>query len=355
MSASRTPREEVLRRCFELPWRDFYEVWRVIGSYLEPAGARETKVSKQLRERAEALDCLRRAAEHHNLRTGEGEAPTIEQYEEARAALGLPLTRRQVELRWEGWHFAKLALIGERPVETAAQRSIRRAASGRRRNYEEYLTGVRDWLKTKPPSRTRKDYDAWVKPRNEVSQERPVVLAVAIEGSLILNWARVLQVAEFEMDLDEAQQLRLDELTAASGPLRLIGTVGIALIYKTGRFHVGNLARRPGFPPPVARLGSAQVWYRKDIEAHRAGRKVRRRPGELQERLVDSAEYARRTGMTQATIHGMVHNRMPTLLRPAGSVAGRTFWLRDDFEAWLAQRPRPKRRKRDAKDPSEGV
>jgi predicted DNA-binding transcriptional regulator AlpA len=340
----------VLRRCFELPWRDLYEVWRVIGSYLEPAGARETKVARQLRDRAEAVDCLRRAAAHLDLDPDAGQAPTIEQYEQARADLDLPLSRRQIETRWEGWHFAKLALTGERPVETVGQRSLRRAASGRMRNHEEYLAGVREWLERKRPSTTRDDYDTWTTVRNETSPERPVVLGHAVERGLSLTWRWVLRVAQFEMEVDEAQALHLEELTAASGPLGLIGVAGIALIYKTSRSHATDIAGRSDFPPPVAVVASTRAWYRKDVEAHHSGRKVRRRQGELQERLVDSVEFSTRTGMARATIHGAVHNQRPSVLPPAGSVAGRTYWLRDDFEAWLAQRPQ--RRNRDAKGAS---
>jgi predicted DNA-binding transcriptional regulator AlpA len=339
-SRQRTPREEVLRRSFELPWEDLYEVWRVVGLYLEPAGARETKVSKQLRERAEAVDCLRRAAERLGL--SPDEAPTIEQYKGVRGELGLPLSARQIELRWESWQFATLALTGERPVETSAQRSLRRAASGRRYGHEEYLAGVREWLDgpPKPASRTTKDYDEWAKRRNETSEDRPVVLTSGVEAGLTLPWHLALRVAKFELELDEAQRLRLEELTTASGPLRLISLGGVALIYKTGRSYANDLVRRTGFPPPVAVIAGSKVWYRKDVEAHQAGRKVRRRAGELQEQLVGSGEYSRRTGWTKATIHGLVHSETPSVLRPAGSVSGRTFWLRKDFEAWLVERER---------------
>lgn len=365
-SRQRTPREEVLRRCFELPWEDLYEVWRVVGSYLEPSGARETKVSKQLRERAEAVDCLRRAAERLGL--SPDESPTVEQYKSVRDELGLPLTARQIELRWEGWRFATLALTGERSVETSAQRSLRRAASGRRYGHEEYLVGVREWLDgpPKPASTTTKDYDKWARARNESPGARPVVLSTAVNGGLGLTWELVLRVAQFEMQLDEAQQLMLDEMTAASGPFQLVATGGIALIYKTSKGHAGDITGRTGFPAPVAVIGGSKVWYRKDVEAHKAGRKVRRQGGELQERLVTSGEYSRRSGWTQATIHGLVHNETPSVRKPAGSAGGRTFWLREDFEKWMVEREKRlverdkrratvKRRNRDAKSPKKGV
>ena len=87
---NRTPREEALRRCMELPWLDMYEVWQVLGSYLVPAGARETDTSRQLRERGEAIACLKCAAVH--LELPDGQAPTIAAYTRARAELDLPLT-----------------------------------------------------------------------------------------------------------------------------------------------------------------------------------------------------------------------------------------------------------------------
>jgi hypothetical protein len=337
-SRQRTPLEEVLRRCFELPWQDLYEVWRVIGSYIEAGGVRETRIGKQVRERAEALDCLKAAAAH--LKLAPDDAPTIEGYKRAREELGLALSARQIELRWEGWQFARLALTGERPVETAAQRSLRRDASGRRWSHEEYLTGVREWLEQKPVSRTRKDYDRWATERNDRTPGPPLVTSGALRVGFALSWEWILRVAEFDVELDDPQGQHLEELTKASGKLKLVGPTGIALLYRTSVANGHELSKQSGFPPPVATLNRMRLWYRKDIEAHRAGRRVRRRQGELQPRIIDSHEASRRLGKTPASLISAIHKGIKKYPTPAGSVSNNLYWMRDEFEAFLAERER---------------
>ena len=343
---SRTPREEALRRCMELPWLDMYEVWQVLGSYLVPAGARQTDTSRQLRERGEATACLKCAAVH--LELPDGQAPTIAAYTRARAELDLPLTSRQIETRWEGWLFAKHALTGERSVETPGQRSIRRAASGRRRNHEEYLTGVREWLQQKPASMTRPDYDVWAQSRNESSAERPVVAGETVTRGLALSWSWALRVADFEMEVQEAQRQYLDALTSASGTLELIGVSGVALVFAVNRTTAQAMTGRAAFPAHVAVIAGARAWYRKDIEAHHAGKSIRRRTaGELQSQIVDSAEVCRTLGLNPGTLIAGIHNERPWAPQPSGSVSGKSFWLRNEFEQWLGNRALP--RGRDAK------
>lgn len=367
-AASRTPREEALRRCMELPWLDMYEVWQVLGSYLVPAGASETDTSRQLRERIEATACLTCAAAH--LKLPEGEAPTIAAYTKVRVELDLPLTARQIETRWEGWRFAKLALGGERAVETPAQRSIRRAATGRKHHHEEYVTGVRDWLATKPAATTKADYDEWAKRHNSNVSRLPCRLGGHVESGLNLSWKRVLSVARFEVDLPDAKVAYAAELREASGTFDLVGATGVALIYGTRRQHAHHLARTPGFPPHVAVLTGSRVWYRSDVEAHHAGKPFpkKRREGELQPRIVHSGEVCQRLGYAPATLIGVIHNHGAGAPQPAGSVSAKLYWVRKDFERWVrdvfepweAALPEYRRRLRtrnphDPKDPSKGV
>lgn len=353
----------------ELPWLDMYEVWRVLGSYLTPAGARETDTDRELRERIEATACLRRVAAH--LRLPEGQAPTIAAYTRARAELDLPLSARQVETRWEGWHFAKLALAGEKAVETPAQRSIRRAATGRKYQREEYLTGIRDWLIHEPASETTADYDEWVKDRNSDPERAPCRRAVAIESRLSLSWSRVLAVARFEAELPEAHLAYAEELRKASGVFDLVGAVDIALIFGTSRQEAQRLVRKPCFPPHVAVLSRARVWYRSDVEAHHVGQPhpEHRQEGELQARIVQSSEVSERLGCSLVLLTSYLHDgRRGPAPQPAGRVSTKLYWVREDFEQWVrdvfepwkAGLPERRRLKReqimlDAKGHSEGV
>lgn len=365
---SRTPREEALRRCMELPWLDMYEVWRVLGSYLVPAGASETDTSRHLRECIEATACLTCAAAH--LKLPEGEVPTIAAYTKVRAELDLPLTARQIETRWEGWRFAKLALGGERAVETPAQRSIRRAATGRKRHHEEHVTGVRDWLASKPATTTKEDYDEWTKRHNSDVSRLPCRRGIRVESGLNLSWKWVLSVARFEVELPDAKVAYGDELREASGTFDLVGATGIALIYGTHRHDAQHLVREPGFPPHVAVLTGSRVWLRSDVEAHHAGKPFPkgRREGELQPRIVQSDEVCERLGYAPTTFIGAIHNHRVGVPQPSGSVSAKLYWVRKDFERWVhdvfapweAALPEYRRRLRtrnpaDPKNPSKGM
>jgi predicted DNA-binding transcriptional regulator AlpA len=351
VARKRTPREEVLRRCFELSWPDLVEVWRIIGSYLQPAGETETEVTKQLRERAQALDYMKQAAEHLGLPAGT--APTGAQYEQARKELGLPLTRRQIELRWEGWRFATLHYRGFRAVETPAQRALRRKTSGRRSKHEGHLAGVRLWLETKPEGRAAEDYDYWRQRHNEQTDGLQVVKAEAVRRALNLPWSYVLRVADFEMELEEAQAENQARTQQARGALDLASRAEVAHIYGVDGATADSYTRQPGFPPPVAILAGARVWYLSDVEAHHAGRPYpARREGELQDALLDVHEVAEQLLMKEGSLRAALHENRPTVPKPAGQVSKRVYWLREDFEAWLStpeqQRRLDARRRRQA-------
>lgn len=65
---------------FDLPWRDMYEAWAVVGSYLTAtAKGGETKDQKALRQRAEAPDDLAAAA--RELDTAQGSWPKVDDYQ----------------------------------------------------------------------------------------------------------------------------------------------------------------------------------------------------------------------------------------------------------------------------------
>lgn len=88
----------------DLPCEDQYELWSVLGEYLRQgaggAAATESPAERQLRERREALEQLRQAAEHLGLDTSQGQAPTTAQYTQTQRALGLTLSARQIEMEF---------------------------------------------------------------------------------------------------------------------------------------------------------------------------------------------------------------------------------------------------------------
>ena len=333
----------MLRRIFDLPWRDMYEVWSVTGSYLDPfATGGESKEQKLLRERAAALNDVATVA--RELRLPAGKWPTIEEYQREAKRLGLAYSSQRIVRRWERWEDVGRTMTDAKPSETPAQRALRRAKSGRRRNHEEQLAGLRDWLGTKPASRTDLDYNWWADSENDRRGpgEQPYVTAQAVCIGLALSWRRVLAVAEHHSELADAQSQHLEELTGASGPLALIGAKGVALVLGVSVNRAAVLAGHADFPPPAAHLGRVRAWYRSDVEAHHAGKPFKRRKGgELDDKLMTSPEVQEMLGLsTNNSLHSRIHTASwHDVPQPEGRVSGALYWLRTDVETWMAAYP----------------
>lgn len=341
---SRKAREDVLRRVFDLSWRDQVEVYRVLGSFLEATGPTETAAQKQLRERVEAVDALLQATAH--LKLAAGTAPTNEQYATAQAALGLPLSRQQIASRFHNkWALAKRAMLGETVAGTAQQRAIRRAASGRRREHEDYLFAVRTWLGTTPPERGMLAYSEWANDRNEEGADPPFVQGPAISKALVIEWDDVLRVAEHYLELSEARALRLEELYKRSGPLKALGTAGVALALNTNLTTASQTTRTAAFPRHLVKVGTAKGWRRVDVEAFRDKRALPSPPVEMQSRIVAAKEVATKLGIAGSTLQAAVfRDSWDYVPPPSGRISNCYFWLRKDLERWLARREATKSR-----------
>jgi hypothetical protein len=85
------------------------------------------------------------------------------------------------------------AARGERVAMTARQRAQYRAAIRRKHKGEEWLEGVREWLREGGPSTCKDDYNAWAQERNEKKPRlTPVARGESISDSLVLSWSTVV-------------------------------------------------------------------------------------------------------------------------------------------------------------------
>lgn len=338
--AADAARHDAIRRVFDLPWRDILEVYVTIGSYVEVGGTHETKLSKQLRGRAEALEALEAAADHLGLADG---APLrVEEFDAAARQLGLNLNSAKVIRRWETWRVAVDALWGRSIPETPQQRALRRATSGKRRSAEDRLTGMRDWLKTKPASRRTEDYDLYVQRRNEERPEEPTLTkSPAILIALLLDWDLLTKVADYELEIDEARAMQEARTREHEGKLALVGLREAAVPLGLSRGRTQELANTPDFPAHVAIISGARAWRRSDVAAYAAKRPFPRRAvGELQDRLMDAVAVRETVHLRPAVFTTEVNKRLWNLVpKPAGRVARRWYWLRADVEEWVKGHP----------------
>jgi predicted DNA-binding transcriptional regulator AlpA len=241
------------------------------------------------------------------------------------------------------WDLAARYYRKERIPETAAQRSQRRRMAGRSSGERESpLAGVRLFLEQDPPPETtRTNYETWAA---EFNQKPPPGYGNGIEtgphisGTLGLGWEEVIEVAAGRKPLDQAQVEALSQALSEPGPL-----VGHQLASRMlGRSPDGRHAKKPGYPPPVVRLGKSWLWLRSDIEGWKAGRRdFTHERGVLQDRYLNADELAERLGISAPSLRERVYaelwDRAP---RPAGRAGKSLYWDITEVERWFREAPR---------------
>lgn len=345
---ARSELQRVLQLAYALPYRQQLRLHHVLHEYLGGEVDGATAADTQMSEREAALAAIARAAKHLGL--GEG-VPTTQQFNKAMKALGESAWNDwRIRKAFGRWDFAKSVYLGGWAPETPAMRSLRRATSGRKREHEDYLDGLRLWLKTGPATRTREDYSLFVASVNTkriASGEKPLVQPDAIDTGLGLRWADSLDVAEGREDIEELSQRRAEEEVAAGGELGLVGARGVALILGWSEHSVKVQCQAGEMPQPVAVIGSHFAWFIGDIEAFDAGRAYpRRKAFAWQSRVMDTAQLAKHLGRrhdSMLTALSVRHHRLPPT---TGKVSGNHYWMRRDVLKWTPPPPRSRRKPR---------
>lgn len=353
---------DVLQRALNLPTRDQLALYEFLLSYLAGHIGEETAANRQLRLRDEALATIERVAKHLGL--PDGEAPRVTDFNRACRELGIPWRSHHVIRAFGRWNNAKNAYGGRRVPETASQRSLRRATAGRKRTHEEYFEGVRIWLQARPASTRRGDYAAFRAEYNAKlpAGQRPLVGVWMLTAELGLGWDQVLAIARGEKTVEQAWREReagtdkrssgagAEQATTRSSGRRkapwdeLVSAREAAAMLGLAHSQFDDHSRRRSFPLPAARLGSARVWRRVDIETYRDGgtRFRTKRENELQGEIMDAHEVRRRLGIDQKLLTLRLRREQYHLVpKPTGRVGGWIYyWRRRDAERWFERHER---------------
>jgi predicted DNA-binding transcriptional regulator AlpA len=329
--ARRRAREDITLRFKELPWPDQYRVYEFVQGHFFHSG-RGSERLREVRERAECVTAVRRVAKH--LGMGEGEAPGVEEYERARKELGIEPSASTIIRRWEAWREVSKAARGERVSQSARQRAQFRAAIKQKPSGEEWLTGVREWLSEKPPTRYTCDYDAWAEERNERRPHAPpVATAESASRSLVLPWSLIVKVAQRDLSLADAQGQVLETLKGEDG--EFIATGAVALIHGVTFHRAKLIVRGEGFPAHAFQMRESRIWHLSDVEAHHEGQPFpEREPGGLQGQILTTPEVSDLCGLTVSALWNAVSHGHPTAPPPSGRVRRLHFWFRITVEAW---------------------
>lgn len=335
----RTELRDVLQRVFLLSTLDQLELQEVLTSYLGEVGGQEPLVVASVRHRREALDALRSVRAH--LGATNGTSLTARRFDQVSAELETGWTSQRVIRAWGRWRSATEALNGIGPRETPAQRGLRRRSTGRRRTHREYFDGVRTWLATEPPSRTRKDYDYFVLEYNNdlPSGERPLVRASALRNAFGLPWADLLAVAAGSAPLPQVRKEGIEAVARSAGPAQLITSGQVALVLGVGESQVSQLVVEGRIPAPLKVLSGRRVWSYPQVNAAVGGRSSPAGPRVDPDDILGSAEVAEALGIGPDTLRSYLHKRAwRRVPRPSGSASGVHYWLRSDLVSWGSPR-----------------
>lgn len=335
--ARQRAREDILLRFKNLSsWQDQYKTYEVIQGYFFHSGPGSEKL-RELRDRADCVKAVQRVAKH--LELPEGEMPGVKEYERARKELGIEPSAATIIRRWAVWREVAKAARGEKVSLTARQRAHFHAAIKRRATREEWLEGVREWLRSRPPTLQMRDYKTWAEERNESKPGLPLVpSAESIRMSLGIPWKTVVKVARRDISLADAQRLRLKALKDESGGF--VSACGIALLHRVSIHKAKHMTKEEGFPVFAFKVYTQRVWHLGDIEAHLAGEPFpKRKDGYMQAQVVASKEVRELCGLTAEKLQDAVNRSLPIIPRPAGHVTGHHYWLRSAVEEWVAENP----------------
>jgi predicted DNA-binding transcriptional regulator AlpA len=346
--------ESLIESLLGLPWHDQYEIHRLLGLSLGFENDEQDTRDKRQRElagRAEALEAMRVAAEHLSL--PDGERLAARDYDQARRELGLSVSSAAIIRRWGAWREA-VSVMGGAPARTTQRQHVRwLAINNSVRARAQHLEGIRAWLESEPATITKAAYDDYaLSPdrQNTGKQDTstiPLVTADAVTDALALPWGTTLAVARGKQTLGTAQRERLKKMRREGGSLGLVSIAYVALLNGGSEKAAYKLVRGESFPVPVAytTMSKRRAWYRRDVEAHHAGRRVPKRElFEAQERIILSEEVRALLGQSARDFRQTVERSQRAnqeemldrdlLPRPDGRANHALYWLRADVEAW---------------------
>jgi DNA-binding XRE family transcriptional regulator len=178
-----------------------------------------------------AISSLERAADHLGLEDQKSRLRlTIQQFDSAPEEIRDGWRARQVAKVLRGsWSLAKgIAFAGERlPVKAELSWKRAQGLTRKRRESEFALSGIEDWLETKPAKKTRNAYDVWVKSRNaELDQDqRPIQAGKSLYTRFSVPWSEIVKAVEEKRVPGEvkalATGLATPESEAADSPAQL--------------------------------------------------------------------------------------------------------------------------------------
>lgn len=322
-----------MRRFYELSPAAQLAVWAAARTYLG-AAAEPAEVDAVLVERHVALDVMRAVCIELGL--ADGVSPTARQFDASSVARERGWSSGRVAKAFGRWRFACDLLLDRTRRRSAIQRAAMRASRrGVFRERDDYLRGVRLWLRQAQEASCALDYDAWRKEYNDrrAADELPLVSYSRLRQVFECSWDDVKKLAVGELQPDDAAPRRPRRpRVIRHGPHDLISFGDVRRMLGLGLSAARNETRSPHFPPPAyihPRGARNRLWQRTDVQAYVDGKPVpKREPNHLEPLYLDAVAVARMLRLAVISVTTRSSARVP---EPAVSLGGLQLWLRDQF------------------------
>jgi len=344
--------QAVFQRALALPQAGKLELYKLLGEWLQEAGAAPSKTDLRVQRQHEVLEAM--AAVAHTLALPEGKAPTTTQFNATCRTLGLRWNVSSAGRAFNGWRNATDAFAGRHLPETSRQIRMRRYLSGARRSPRAHLQSVRDWLATSPTAETIEDYERWRTQHNDALAGTDDALAAdwislrrvlpGLRGEGIIEAAK-LNITDTEAFCRERAQERL---AAEENPAELVSIGDTAALLGLTESTVRRLSTTDAsFPNIVISIGRSALLYLPDVRAYGAqASPPSLAAGALERKLVGANELATEFGLQKSNLWGFINGHQDWRIpMPDGRTSGIYYWLREKVETWKALHP-PETRKR---------
>ncbi len=330
---------EAIARALVLSDLGKFELLDVLLSDLSVELDETSRAQRLVLERKEALEAMLVVSEYLGLPADQ--APTSSQFNQGAGELELDWNSARVIRLWERWTLAQSAFKGERRINSPVSRRLRQHWGRYRADHEDYLRGVKGWLRSHPETETKSAYDDYAEIFNatKATDKKPVVRAATIQRDLRLHWPSVLAVARGSLSIREARQAELAELLPAKSSDAILGLAGVVRMLNRSQDAVKRLAdESPQFPTPVAHVRQHRAWLYEDLKLYKRGfASPRRVEDELQYLYLDALELQARLDLRPLRFKALLHSQhWDQIPRPDGAISrGVPYWKRAKVNSWL--------------------
>ncbi len=193
---------EIAREAAFLPERQRAWLLAELRKDFEAFDQEEYRIDQLNRKMSEAVEALKRVAEHLQLKDAKARlALTIKEFDATPNKVRQDWTGRQVaEAMRRSWQLAKTVAFTNVQLPVAAERhsALRKQLARKRRETAFVLSGIQDWLATKPREKKQKDYEQWRRDHNHHQRAgvKPLPGKDAIRRRWQLPWPEIVKAVE---------------------------------------------------------------------------------------------------------------------------------------------------------------